>query len=123
MVYLGCRWRYGLALVAALNLQKTALIVPEGHQTLDYRHGPIASADERTLVWCFDPLDDPEAAAVIEDVRETGATVRWTGDDPLVSLVQSQLFAVRVAESRGLNPDEPRHLTRTVVLPEAEGRS
>jgi len=38
VVFLGRGWRYGLALMAALNLQETALVVPEGHQTLEYRH-------------------------------------------------------------------------------------
>src|SRR5207244_7174984 len=47
VVFLGRSWRHGLALMAALNLQETALVVPEGHQTLEYRHGPIGRADDR----------------------------------------------------------------------------
>jgi len=116
VVFLGRGWRYGLALAARLNLAETALMVAEGHQTLDYRHGPIATADERTFIWCFDPLDDAESGAVVEDVRRTGAAVRWTGDDPLVSLVQAQMLAVRLAHARGVNPEAPRHLTRAIVL-------
>jgi len=116
IVYLGRGWCYGLACAAALNLQETALMVPEGHQTLDYRHGPIASADERTLVWCFDPLDDAASAAVINDVRRTGATIQWMGIDPLIAVAQSQLFALRKAEARGLDPMAPRHLSRSVIL-------
>ena len=120
VVFLGRRWRYGLALLGALNLQETALVVPEGHQTLDYRHGPMASADENTLVWCFDSPDDSMSAAVVDDVRQTGATVYWPDIDPLASLVQAQLLSVRIAESRGINPDAPRHLTRAVVLPDGK---
>lgn len=116
IVYLGRGWRYGLACAAALNLQETALMVPEGHQTLDYRHGPIASADERTLVWCFDPLDDAASAAVINDVSRTGAAIQWTGIDPLIAVAQSQLFALRKAEARSLDPMAPRHLSRSVIL-------
>ena len=122
VVFLGRGWRYGLALLAALNLQETALVVPEGHQTLEYRHGPIASADEGTLVWCFDPPDDATSAAVLDDVRRTGATVRCTDDDPLVVAAQAQLLAVRVAEARGVDPDAPRHLRRAVVLPSTPRR-
>jgi fructoselysine-6-P-deglycase FrlB-like protein len=121
VVFLGRHWRLGLALSAALNLEETALMAPEAHQTLDYRHGPIAVADERTLVWCFDPPDDETSAAVLDDVRRTGATVRCENVDPLVSLVQAQLMAVRFAERRGVNPDEPRNLSRAIVLPGAEG--
>lgn len=117
VVFLGRGWRYGLALVAALNLQETAQAVPEGHQTLDFRHGPIAAVDAGTLVWCFDAPDDAASMAVLEDVRRTGATVRCSGDDPLVCMVQAQLSAVRLAASRGIDPDAPRHLSRAIVLP------
>src|SRR5918911_1032966 len=120
VVFLGRSWRYGLALMAALNLQETALVVPEGHQTLEYRHGPIASADEGTLVWCFDPPDDAASAAVLDDVRRTGATVRCTDDDPLVVAAQAQLLPVRVAQARGVDPDAPRHLRRAIVLPSTQ---
>lgn len=116
MVFLGRGWRYGLARAAALNLQETALLVPEGHQTLDYRHGPMAGADAGTLVWCLDPLDDAASGAVLDDVRQTGALVRWTGDDPLVALAQAQLLALRKAAARGIDPAAPRHLSRAVIL-------
>lgn len=117
IVFLGRGWRYGLALVAALNLQETTLTVPAGHQTLDFRHGPIAAVDAGTLVWCFDAPDDAASMAVLDDARQAGATVRCTGDDPLVSVVQAQLLAVRLAEARGLDADAPRHLSRAIVLP------
>jgi glutamine---fructose-6-phosphate transaminase (isomerizing) len=116
VVYLGRRWCYGLAFAARLNLQETALMVPEAHQTLDYRHGPIASADERTLVWCFDPSGDATSAAVINDVRRTGATVQWTDVDPLIAVAQSQLFALHKAEMRRLDPMAPRNLSRAIIL-------
>jgi glutamine---fructose-6-phosphate transaminase (isomerizing) len=116
VVFLGRGWCYGLASAAALNLQETALMVPEAHQTLDYRHGPIASADERTLVWCLDPLDNAASAAVINDVRRTGATVQWTEVDPLIAVAQAQLSALRKAEARGLDPMAPRHLSRAIIL-------
>lgn len=118
-VFLGRGWHYGLARSAALNLQETTLLAPEGQQTLDYRHGPIASADERTLVWCLDPRSDEQSAAVIDEVRATGATVRWTDDDPLVSVAQAQLLAARIAAAHGVDPAAPRHLSRAVVLTDA----
>lgn len=82
-----------------------------------YRHGPLATADARTLVWCFDALDDPLSARVLDDVRASGATVRCTDDDPLTSMAQAQLLAVRLAAQRGIDPDAPRHLTRAIVVP------
>ncbi len=121
VVFLGRRERYGLARLAALNLQETALVVAEAHQTLDYRHGPIASAGPGTLVWGFDPPDDPAVAGVLADARATGATVYGSGDDPQVMLARAQLAAVYQARRRSLDPDAPRHLSRAVVLPSMEG--
>jgi len=118
VVFLGRGWRYGLARAAALNLQETAVMVPESYQTLDYRHGPIASIDERSLVWCFDEHDDVESAAVIKDVRKTGATVHWPEGDPLIAVVQGQIASLRKAEALGVDPMAPRHLSRAVILPE-----
>lgn len=119
VAFIGRGPQYGLAMSAALTVAETALLAAEGHQTLDYRHGPIAVADERTLVWCLDSSDDAEAAGVIDDVRQTGATVVWPGGDPLVSLAQAQLLALRLAQARGLDPDAPRNLNRAIVLPTA----
>ncbi|MGH2389948.1 MAG: SIS domain-containing protein [Chloroflexota bacterium] len=118
LVFLGRGWRHGLAMSAALNLQETALLPPNGYQTLEYRHGPLAAADDRTLVWSFDPPDDALGNAVLRDARRTGATVRCTGDDPLIGAAQAQTVAVRLAEARGINPDAPRNLTRAIILPD-----
>jgi len=37
--------------------------------------------------------------------------------DPVAQLILAQRFAVAVAAGRGLDPDQPRHLTRSVILP------
>ena len=36
--------------------------------------------------------------------------------DPMADLILAQRFAVTLATSRGLDPDAPRHLARSVVL-------
>lgn len=116
-VYLGRGWHEGLARSAALTLEESALQVAESHQTLDYRHGPIACANSQTFIWCFDPAGDEASGAVLSDAVATGATIYQAAADPLVSLVQAQLFALHHATSRGIDPEAPRHLTRAVVLP------
>lgn len=123
VVFLGRRERYGLARLAALNLQETALLAAEGHQTLDYRHGPIASAESDSLIWCFDPPDDPLSAGVLDDARRTGAAIHTIGGDPQVALVLAQRAAAHRATRRGIDPDAPRHLSRAIVLPTTETRS
>lgn len=37
--------------------------------------------------------------------------------DPPAHLIVAQRVAPGLAEARGLNPDQPRHLTRPVALP------
>jgi glucosamine 6-phosphate synthetase-like amidotransferase/phosphosugar isomerase protein len=36
--------------------------------------------------------------------------------DPMAQLVGAQRLAVAIAERKGLDPDAPRHLTRSIVL-------
>jgi len=112
VVYLGTGWTHGLAQEAALKVREAAQAWSESYPVLDYRHGPIAVAHPGSLVTIFGPADD----SLVADIEATGARVLTSDQDPLVQLVQAQRFAVALAESRGLNPDTPRHLTRSVVL-------
>lgn len=112
-VFLGRDWALGLAHEAALKLRESAQAWSESFPALDYRHGPIAVADARTLVVPLSDLDPLLRA----DVERTGATVADLGGDPLIRLVWCQRFAASVAAHKGLDPDVPRHLTRSVVLP------
>jgi fructoselysine-6-P-deglycase FrlB-like protein len=113
VVYLGRGWTYGLAQEAALKIREAAQAWAESYPMLDYRHGPLAVAHPGSLVWILGAADDDLA----RDIRTTGAVVvQSTGEDPLIELALAQRFAVRVAESRGLDPDQPRHLTRSIVL-------
>lgn len=111
-VYLGTGWTYGLAQEAALKIREAAQAWSESYPVLDYRHGPLAVAHETSLVWMFGIADERLA----DEIRATGATVILGTRDPLVELVQAQRLAVELAESRGLNPDSPKHLTRSIIL-------
>jgi fructoselysine-6-P-deglycase FrlB-like protein len=79
---------------------------------MEYRHGPISVAGPRSLVWALGDVD----AAVLEDAARADATVVARGADPMAELVGVQLAAVALATARGLDPDHPRHLSRSVVL-------
>lgn len=111
-VYLGSSWTYGLAQEAALKIREAAQAWSESYPVLDYRHGPIAVAHPGSLVWIFGQA----GASLVDDIRETGAQVHTSSLDPVVQLVQAQRLAVKVAESRGLDADVPRHLSRSVIL-------
>jgi len=117
-VYLGRGWSVGLANEAALKIREAAQAWAESYPALDYRHGPLAVAGDRSLVWLFS--DTP--AGLREDIEAVGATVYSSDDDPLVQLVQAQRLALALAAHRGLDPDTPRHLNRSVVLTRPSGQ-
>jgi glucosamine 6-phosphate synthetase-like amidotransferase/phosphosugar isomerase protein len=55
-------------------------------------------------------------AGLSDDVAATGGLYVDDDFDPMADLVRVQRLAVALAEQRGLDPDNPRHLTRSVVL-------
>lgn len=113
VTYLGTGWAWGLAQEAALKCREAAGLWVEAYPAMEYRHGPIAIAQPGRAVWALGELPPGLAA----DIEHTGAQVVHGGRDPLAELVLVQRFAVAAAEHRGLDPDRPRSLTRSVVLP------
>ncbi|BCL14298.1 SIS domain-containing protein [Micromonospora sagamiensis] len=127
--FLGRGWTVGLAQEAALKCREAATFWAEAYPAMDYRHGPISIAAPGRLVWAFGDIPD----GLAEDVAATGAAFvhsrtngcrtvlgRWAAGrnpvDPMADLILAQRFAVALATCRGLDPDAPRHLSRSVVL-------
>jgi len=110
-VFLGRGWSVGVAREAALKVQESASAWSEAHPALEYRHGPLSAATENSVVWMLGVLD----AGLVSDVRRTGATVIVADRDPQAELVLAQRVAVATALARGLDPDRPRYLARSVV--------
>lgn len=111
-VYLGTGWTVGLAHEAALKMREAAQAWSESYPAMDYRHGPIAVAGPNSLVWIFGAAP----TGLVAQIEDTGATVVTSDLDPLAQLIRAQRSAVAVALARGLDPDAPRGLTRSVVL-------
>jgi fructoselysine-6-P-deglycase FrlB-like protein len=112
-VFLGRGWTVGLAAEAALKLREAARAWTEHYPALEFRHGPVSAAGDKTAVWALGPLDDD---GIREDVEATGATFVEKPLDPMATLVLAQRTAVALARARGLDPDHPLHLTRSVIL-------
>ncbi len=110
--FLGTGWTYGLAQEAALKLREAAGMWTEAYPAMEYRHGPVAVTGAGSIVWLFgtppDGLDLEIAAA--------GGTAWFSTEDPLAELVRVQRVAVALARERGLDPDRPRNLARSVIL-------
>ncbi|MEU0333409.1 SIS domain-containing protein [Streptomyces sp. NPDC006193] len=110
--FLGRGWTVGLAHEAGLKMREASLAWAESYPAMEYRHGPISVSTAGTAAWMLGTAPD----GLAEQVRGTGA--RWIEGrlDPLAELVRVQRLAVAVAAARGLDPDRPRHLTRSVIL-------
>ncbi|GAB7102276.1 SIS domain-containing protein [Streptomyces phaeofaciens JCM 4814] len=110
--FLGHGWSTGLANEAALKMREAALAWTEAYPAMEYRHGPLSISTAGTATWMFGEAPDGLAA----QVRATGAWWIPGTLDPLAELVRAQRLAVALAAARGLDPDRPRHLTRSVIL-------
>jgi fructoselysine-6-P-deglycase FrlB-like protein len=111
-VFLGHDWTVGLAAEAALKFREAGQAWAESYPAMEYRHGPISVAGPGTLVWFLGEAD-PDLVA---DVRATGASVVARDIDAMAELIVLQRAAVALAEAKELDPDNPQHLTRSVVL-------
>jgi fructoselysine-6-P-deglycase FrlB-like protein len=110
--FLGTGWTCGLASEAALKLREAAGMWTEAYPAMEYRHGPIAVTGPGSVVWLFGPAPD----GLIGEVTAAGG-VAWPGqEDPLAELVRAQRLAAALARERGLDPDRPRNLSRSVIL-------
>jgi fructoselysine-6-P-deglycase FrlB-like protein len=120
VTFLGRGWTVGLAQEAALKCREAATFWTEAYPAMDFRHGPISIAAPGRAVWAFGALPD----GLVRDVEATGAAFVHTGFngvdhdplDPVADLILAQRFAVALARHRGLDPDRPRNLTRSVIL-------
>jgi fructoselysine-6-P-deglycase FrlB-like protein len=112
VTYLGTRWTVGLAHEAALKQREAASAWTEAYPAMDYRHGPIAIAQPGRGVWIF---GEPPVG-LLDDLAATGATVVHHDLDPMASLIVAQRVAVAKSLALGLNPDQPRSLSRSVIL-------
>ncbi len=113
VAFLGHGWTVGIAEEAALKLEEASRTYSEAYPAMEYRHGPISLAGERSLVWI---LGSPDPA-VARDAAATGAAVHVAEFEPMAELVLVHRMAIALAELKGLDPDHPAHLTRSVVLP------
>jgi fructoselysine-6-P-deglycase FrlB-like protein len=111
-VFLASGWAVGVANEAGLKLREAAGAWSESYPAMEFRHGPVSATSASTLVWAIGRVD----ADVLESAAQAGATVINHGCDPMAELILVQRAAVALALARGADPDQPRHLSRSVVL-------
>jgi glucosamine--fructose-6-phosphate aminotransferase (isomerizing) len=128
---------FAVALEAALKFKETCGVQAEAFSSAEIKHGPMALIEAGYPLLIFAPRspEQPGLIALADEMRQRGARVLLAapGDigtrdltlscaadqalDPLLAIQSFYLMAARLSEARGLNPDQPRHLskvTRTV---------
>ena len=115
--FLGSGWTIGLANEAALKMREASLAWAESYPAMEYRHGPISITDARSAVWFL----TPPPASLPEEVAATHALVLTPTGDPMAELVRVQRLSVALAAAKGLDPDRPRNLSRSVILSSQSG--
>lgn len=113
-VFLGRGAAGALASEAALKMRETLSAWTEAYPTREFRHGPISTIGQHTIVWV---LDDEEAS-IDAEIEATGAHLVRGSGDPLAELVRVHRAVGHLTAERGINPDTPRFLTRSIILTE-----
>lgn len=110
--FLGTGWTVGLAHEAGLKMREAVQGWTESYPAMEYRHGPISIAAPGRVAWLFGT--QPEG--LDQDMAATGALYLHTDKHPLAELARVHKVTLERARVRGLNPDLPRNLTRSVIL-------
>ena len=131
-----------MALEGALKLKEVSYIHAEGYPAAEMKHGPIALIDENMpVVFIVDgqgpqrtkimsnmqevrsrqgriiaiaSKDDEEVADLAEEVIYTPSTMSILS--PLLNIIPLQLLAYYMAVAKGLDPDFPRNLAKSVTV-------
>lgn len=130
-VFLGGGVNYGVALEGALKLQEMAICFTQGFHPGEYRHGPVSLVDEKTAaVILYHPETAKHEVKLAQELREKGAFVIGLGGPGDVTVPLSatgalvaaevlpalQILGERYAVARGIDTQNPRHLTKVVIL-------
>ncbi|WP_133619280.1 SIS domain-containing protein [Hydromonas duriensis] len=126
---------FSIALEAALKLKETCGIQAEAFSAAEIKHGPMALVEQGYPLLVFAPKGQAQEGllalatemqgrganvilAASSDVAQRHLTIGTTCDealDPILAIQAFYLMAARLAEAKGLNPDEPRHLSKVTV--------
>ncbi len=137
-VVVGRGLNYANAFEFALKLMETCYVVAERFSSADFLHGPIAMVDPSFPAFLFAPegVTWPGLREMIERLIQLKAETLLITDQgnpealafgeravvvpvalpeiftPIPYIVPAQLFAACLAEHKGLNPDQPRTLSK-----------
>ncbi|MFT4235542.1 MAG: glutamine--fructose-6-phosphate transaminase (isomerizing) [Microbacterium sp.] len=145
VLFLGRHVGFPIALEGALKLKELSYIHAEGFAAGELKHGPIALIEPGQPVFVIVPSPRGAATlhakviSNIEEIRARGARViaiAEEGDaavlpfadevlrvplaapifEPILAVVPLHIFAMGLAEAKGLDVDQPRNLAKSVTV-------
>ncbi|MFN8514479.1 MAG: SIS domain-containing protein [Chloroflexia bacterium] len=137
-ILLGAGPLHGIAWEAVIKLTEMSLTMAVAYHPLEFRHGPLALVDGRTLaILLAGTTARDQEAALVREIRARGGRVLALGSAPgdlgadeaialdatldeyarpALYLPPLQLLGYERALANGLDPDQPRYLNRYVAL-------
>jgi glucosamine--fructose-6-phosphate aminotransferase (isomerizing) len=145
ILFLGRNVGYPIALEGALKLKELAYIHAEGFAAGELKHGPIALIEQGQAVIVVVPSPKgnhslhPKVISNIQEIKARGAVVIAIAEkedrlvaesadevfeiaptNPIMSAVLAviplQIFAMELANAKGLDVDQPRNLAKSVTV-------
>lgn len=141
-LYLGRGINFPVALEGALKLKEISYIHAEGYPAAEMKHGPIALVDENMPVFFIANKNGDSYKKIINNMQEIKArkgvviTIATEGDEeiknisdhiisvpkcieelsPIINSIPMQLIAYHIAKLKGLDPDKPKNLAKSVTV-------
>jgi glucosamine--fructose-6-phosphate aminotransferase (isomerizing) len=123
---------FPIALEAALKFKETSALQAEAFSGAEIKHGPMALIEDGYPLLIFATRGPAQAGlvALAEEMRGRGARVLLAAPqdvpgrdldlpvanhpdlDPIVAIQSFYVMAAGLARARGLDPDQPRHLSK-----------
>lgn len=140
-VVVGRGLNYANAFEFALKLMETCYVVAERFSSADFLHGPVAMVERAFPVFAFCPSGPtwPAMKQMLEKVRSLKAEAVVLCDPsnpeacqmatrctrlprkidelltPIPYIIPAQMFAAHLAAEKGLDPDQPRALSKVTL--------
>ena len=132
---------FGIAQESMLKVKEMSCSYAQCFHTLEFRHGPKAIVSPETLItFIISETGSAAEVQVLEEIKRLGgttlaisnvcdSTIRRSADYSIelsldvpeaarvaASVIPGQLLGFHTGIKKGLNPDEPRNLSRVVML-------
>jgi glucosamine--fructose-6-phosphate aminotransferase (isomerizing) len=139
LYYLGYGLTLGIALEGALKLKEITYAHCEGILSTEFKHGPLSAVDDGyPVVFVAGPEDVPLLVSAINEVTCRGGRAMVVAEEdqqlrrnvhdyivlppsdpfinPLLAVLPLQLLSYRLSVTRGIDPDFPRNLSKTLTV-------